>query len=368
MGRPVEDPYQLLGVDRQATTAEIKAAFRRLAAQTHPDRNPEDPEAQSRFQALNEAQQILTDPQRRAAYDRYGPAAFRPGGMGIGFGMAEGVGLDGMLGDLLGAVGIRAGGRGHIRQRLRLTFEEAVLGVTKEITYDRLDTCDRCAGAGGERGSGIQACASCAGRGRVRISTGIIDLPFERPCPTCRGRGQVPRTRCTTCAGRGVTRRPRTVEVQVPPGIESGSSRVVPKAGDRSHPDRQPGDLEVVVEVAPHPLFRRDGDDILCEIPVTFTQATLGGEVEVATLQGRSRLRIPPGTQPGSRLRMRGMGVAHRLRSGRGDQLVTVTVTVPSDLTDHARELIEELGRELGDAASAPAPERLIDRIRRMLS
>jgi molecular chaperone DnaJ len=366
MGRRVRDPYELLGVDRQATTAEIKAAFRRLAAQTHPDKNPDDPHAQARFQELNEASQILGDPQKRAAFDRYGPSAFRPGGVDAGVPGGGLGGLDGLFGDLLGAIGIRTGARGDIRKRVRLTFEEAALGTTKELSYERLDLCERCGGRGGEPGSGVETCGACGGRGRHRASSGMLQLPFERACSSCRGTGQVPRVRCTTCAGRGLTRRARTVEVQVPAGVEAGSSRTVPRNGDRLSPEGTPGDLLVVVDVAPHPFFRRDGDDVVCEVPVSFTSATLGGEVEVATLEGRTRLRVPPGTQPGSRLRLRGLGLPRRYRSGRGDLLVRVSVTVPTQLSDKARDLIAELGQELGEPGVVTS-EGWFDRLRRMI-
>jgi molecular chaperone DnaJ len=346
MGRAVQDPYELLNLDRRATTAEVKGAFRRLAAQHHPDRNPNDPQAQVRFQQLNEAYQILSDPQKRAAYDRYGPAAFRPGGRHGESGLG---GFDGLLSDLLGAIGIRAGQRGNISKRVRLSFEEAARGCRKELRYERVDTCPRCDGGGGEPQSQVETCPTCGGRGQIHFQHRGFTLPFDHVCSRCRGSGQIPRTRCTDCGGRGLTSRVRTVEVELPAGIDTGSSRVVPGAGNRLRPDRPRGDLEVRVEVAEHPFFRRSGDNVVCGLPISFSQAALGGQVEVPTLDGTIRLRVPPATQPGSVLRVRGKGIPHRRRSGRGDQLVEVNVEVPTALSERARELVQELGRELGD-------------------
>ena len=360
MGRSVRDPYELLNVDRRATAAEIKGAFRRLAAQHHPDRNPHDPQAQVRFQQLNEAYQILSDPQKRAAYDRYGPSAFRPGGQPGDSGLG---GLDGLLSDLLGAIGIRAGQRGNIKQRVKLSFEEAARGCRKQLRYDRLDTCAQCDGSGGEPQSQVQTCPTCGGRGRIPFRQGGFSLPIEPSCSRCRGTGQIPRTRCSHCSGKGLTSRTFTVEVELPAGVETGSSRVVPGAGNRLRPDRPAGDLAVNVEVSEHPVFRRSGDNVVCELPIGFSQAALGGQVEVPTLDGKIKLRVPPATQPGSVLRVRGKGIPHRRRSGRGDQLVEVSIEVPTALSERARELIEALGRELDDSVQ-PQQRSFVEKLK----
>jgi len=359
----VRDPYELLGVHHQATTAEVKAAFRKRAAEHHPDRNPGDPEAQVRFRELNEAYQILSDPQKRAAFDRYGPAAFRPGGTNGRAGIPDFGGLDGLLSDLLGAVGIRTGSRGDLRKRLEVSFEEAALGCSKQLTYDHLETCDRCQGTGSNPQSGVVVCPGCGGRGRVRLKQGLLALPLERTCQRCRGSGQVGREGCSECGGRGLHSRSRTVAVAVRAGVENGATQVVARAGDCVRPDQAPGDLEVVIGVAPHPFFGRQGDDVLCDVPISFTQATLGGMLEVMTLDGPIKMRVPPATPSGAVLRLRGKGVAHRLRAGRGDQLVRVTVHVPGELSDRARELIEELGAELGEAVHPQEPS-LADKLR----
>jgi molecular chaperone DnaJ len=350
MRRPVRDPYEVLGVDRSATESDIRSAFRRLASEHHPDRNPDDPSAQGRFTEVNAAYQILNDAQKRAAYDRFGPAAFERGaGAAPDFVDLGSLGLDGIFGDLLGAFGIRTGDRGDMRQKLPITFEEAVLGCTKEISYQRLDTCSRCEGAGGEPGSRSERCGACGGRGRVRFQQGVLPLAIERPCSACRGRGAIPATACIECTGRGLVKTSRTLEVTIPAGIEDGATRLIEGAGNRIRPDKAPGDLEVLVQVQPHPFFARDGDDILCTVPITFAVAALGGEVEVPSLAGRLKLRVPPATQPGSVLRIKGKGAPHRYRAGRGDQMVTVSVEVPTSLSARAQRLIEELGRELGE-------------------
>ena len=345
----MRDPYELLEVARDASEAEIKAAFRRLAVRHHPDKNPGDPTAQTRFSELNTAYQILSDPQKRAAYDRYGAQAFRPGGMGGGPDLSDLAGIDGIFGDILGAFGIRTGDRGDLKKRIKVSFEEAAKGTTKEIRYERTDLCERCSGQAAEPGTPVSTCPACSGRGRVRFQQGIFPLAVERTCSRCRGTGQLASTPCTTCKGHALVTRSRTVEISIPAGLEAGSSRTVAGGGNRIRPDRPAGDLELIIEVAPHPFFRRVGDDVVCSVPVTFAQAALGGEVEVPTLDGKVKLRVPPSTQPGTVLRVRGKGIAHRVRAGRGDQLVEISLEVPTNLTGRARELIEELGRELGE-------------------
>jgi molecular chaperone DnaJ len=362
MRSQVHDPYEVLGVNRNATQAEIRTAFRKLAAEHHPDKNPDDPGAQTRFKEINAAYQILNDEQRRAAYDRYGPAAFVRG-EAPDFVDLGSLGLDGLFGDLLGAFGIRTGDRGDLRHRVLLTFEEAVLGCTKEITYQRLDRCERCTGAGGEPGSRVEQCRACGGRGRVRFQQGMLPLAIERPCSACRGTGKIPATSCAGCEGRGLVTTSRTLEITIPAGVEDGATRVIEGGGNRTRPERPPGDLELHVQVKPHPFFRRDGDDIVCSVPITFAVAALGGEVEVPSLGGKLKVRVPSSTQPGSVLRIKGKGAPHRYRAGRGDQLVEVSVEVPTKLTPRAEKLIEELGRELGEDVQ-PQQRTFVEKLR----
>jgi molecular chaperone DnaJ len=346
----VQNPYEVLEVSRNANEAEIKTAFRRLAAKYHPDKNPHDPSAHTRFKDINAAYQILSDPEKRAAFDRYGAQAFErgraPGPTGDFVDLG---GFESIFGDILGAFGIKTGDRGNIRKRVQLSFEEAALGAKKQVSYDQVDHCEQCGGKGAEPGTPVTTCGACGGRGRVRYQQGVFPLPIERACARCRGMGVLPRTPCSRCGGAGLTKRSRKLEVTIPAGTEHGSSRTVEHAGNRPEPQRAPGDLELVVEVTAHPFFRRAGDDVVCRVPVSFVQAALGGEVEVPTLEGKVNLRVPPATQPGTVLRIRGKGVPHRVRAGRGDQLVEIHVEVPTELSDRAKRLVEELGQELGE-------------------
>jgi molecular chaperone DnaJ len=347
----VRDPYEVLGVDRNATEAEIRGAFRRLAAEHHPDRNPNDPDAQARFTEINGAYQILSDHQKRTLFDRFGSAAFGrgDGAAGPDFVDLGSFGLDGMLGDLLGAFGIRTGDRGDMRERVPVSFEESLLGCTKEISYFRIGRCERCDGSGGQPGSRVERCGACGGRGRVRFQQGMLPLAIERPCSACRGRGTIPTQACLECSGRGLVKAARSLEVTIPAGIEDGATRIIEGAGNRTRPDKAAGDLEILIQVQPHPFFKREGDDLVCTVPISFTMAALGGEMDVPGLTGRMKVRVPPSTQPGSVLRIKGKGAPHRYRGGRGDQLVTVSVEVPTNLTERAQRLIEELGQELGE-------------------
>jgi molecular chaperone DnaJ len=359
----VQDPYEVLGVSRGASEAEIKTAFRRLAAQHHPDRNPNDPEAHARFKEINAAYQVLSDPNKRAAYDRYGSAAFQPGGRGGGADFVDFGGLDEIFGDILGAFGFKSGDKGEIRKTLQITFEEAASGCEKEITYERLDTCGSCAGSGAARGTRVDTCSACGGRGRVRFQQALFPIAVERPCSRCRGTGSIPRVPCPTCNGNGVAKVERTLKLEIPGGIEPGSSRTVSGAGHRMRPERPAGDLEILIDVLPHPFFKRSGDDVLCRVPLTFTQAALGAEIDVPTLDGKVKLKVPPSTQPGTVLRIKNKGFSRRMRTGRGDQLVEVAIEVPAQLTDRARSLIEELGRELGEDVQ-PQRQSFLDKLK----
>lgn len=365
MAAPVRNPYETLGVDRRASADELKSAFRRLAAQHHPDKNQDDDAAAAeRFKEINLAYQILSDPEKRAAFDRFGASAFTPGGnAGGGPGFVDLGNLDGIFGDVLEALGIRAGDRGNIRQQVTLSFEEAALGCTRELTYPRLDLCGRCGGEGADPGSSSQRCPTCGGSGRLRVTQGFLPLPVERPCSRCHGSGRIPEVPCRRCRGRGLAQSKHRLAVSIPAGIEAGSTRVVERAGSRVRRDRPPGHLEVVVTVTPHPFFARSGDDLRCRVPVSFTQAALGGDIDVPTLEGQARLHIPAGTQPGSVLRLRGKGVPRRARGGRGDQLVELQVEIPVELTDRARELIAELGDELGDQLT-PQRRTFLERLK----
>jgi molecular chaperone DnaJ len=366
----VRDPYEILGVDRSATQDEIKSAFRKLATQHHPDKNQGDDTASQRFKEINAAYQILSDPQKRAAFDRYGAAAFGGGGVapaggpfgGMPFDMAD-LNIDGIFGDLLGALGIKVGDRGALQKEIKITFEEAAFGCQKELKYDRVEPCVDCSGSGSAPSSQPERCGACGGRGRVRLQQGVFPIAIERPCTRCRGTGSVVVDPCASCRGAGLVAKSRVVEVTIPAGIENGATRLVERGGNCARPDRPPGDLELTIRVTPHELFRRVGDDVVCGLPISFAQAALGGEIEIPTLEGKGKLRIPPGTQPGAVLRVRNKGIPKRLAGGRGDQLVEVTVEIPTQLTASQKELIARLAEDLGEAVQ-PQQASFMDKLK----
>ena len=367
----MRDPYDILGVDRAATQDELKSAFRRLAQQHHPDKNPGDDGAHQRFKEINAAHQILSDPQKRAAFDRYGAAAVLSGAgaqpdnpfAGMPFDMGD-LNIDGFFGDLLGALGIKVGDRGVLQKEIKITFEEAAFGCTKEIKYERVEACEPCGGSGAAAGSRVEACSACNGRGRVRFQQGVLPIAIERPCSRCRGTGRSVVDPCQTCRGAGlVGNRSRTIEVTIPPGVENGATRLVERGGNVARPDRPPGELELTIRVAPHEFFKRAGDDIVCSLPVTFAQAALGGEIEIPTLEGRGKLRVPPGTQPGTVLRVKGKGIPRRVTGGRGDQLVEVAVEVPTQLTARQKELVAQLAEDLGESVQ-PQQASFMEKLR----
>ncbi len=356
----VRNPYDVLELPSNATAEEIRLAFRRLAAQHHPDRHRNSAEAQARFTEINAAYQILSDPQKRAAYDRFGSAAFRPGG-NPGF---DPTGFESVVADLFKAVGF---GRsdGTISQTLQLSFEEAAEGCNKELSYERIDHCPACHGSGAAPHTRSSTCSACEGRGRVRFQQGLLSLLSERTCSKCRGTGRIPEQACNTCQGRGLSRGMHSILVQVPAGAVHGSIQTVPRAGHRLVPSGKQGRLEVTLRVSSHPFFSRSGDNILCRVPISFVTAALGGQVEIPTLSGKIKLTVPPSTQPGTVLRVRGKGLAHRLRAGRGDQLVEIAVEVPARLSARAEELLKELGKEL-DRDAEPQQRSFMDKLKEL--
>lgn len=374
----MRDPYEVLGVERHATPDELKAAFRKLAAKFHPDRNPGDPAVEQRFKEINAAYQLLSDPQKRAMFDRFGqgggagaPGGF-PGGMPFDFAdFAQNIPVDGIFGDLLEKLGIKTGDKGDLQREVTITLEEAAFGVEKEVTYERVEPCGPCSGSGSKPGSKPNPCTACGGRGRVRIQQGILPIAMERECSRCGGRGRIVVDACTTCRGSGVVSKQRTIVVTIPPGVENGATRLVERGGSSKSPDRGPGDLEIIVKVAPHAIFKRAGEDVVCVADISFPHACLGGDVEVPTLDGKGRLRVPAGTQPGTVLRIRGKGIAKRT-SGRGDQLVEVRVHVPQNMTEKQRALVEELSKELGTVVPAspepPGERSFMDKLKDFFS
>ncbi|HKQ69718.1 MAG TPA: molecular chaperone DnaJ [Polyangiaceae bacterium] len=350
----MHDPYDVLGVERGASPDEVKSAFRRLAQRFHPDRNPGDDQAQQKFKEINAAYQVLSDPEKREMFDRFGAAGAGDAGPGGGFDFGDlgNISMDGIFGDLLRGFGIRTGDRGDLKKEIVVTFEEAAFGVDKELTYERTESCKDCRGSGSDAGHARETCSACMGRGRVRFQQGLFPVAIERTCSRCHGAGKIVTHPCAACRGAGVVSVARTIEVTIPAGIENGATRMVERGGNVVRAEKPAGDLELTVTVAPHPFFKRQGDDVVCSVPISFTHAALGGEIEVPTLEGRGKLKIPAGTQPGSTLRIKGKGIVRRTRGGRGDQLVEVGVEVPTSLTARQRELLAELAKELGDAAT----------------
>ncbi len=369
-----EDYYELLGVDKGAGEEELKKAYRKKAVQYHPDKNPGNKDAEEMFKKVSEAYEILKDPQKRAAYDRYGHAAFAgPGGGGGGpggfsqggaggfhdpfdifrevFGQGGGGGGGGIFEEMFGGGGGHSdGGRdgSDLRYDLEISLEDAARGVEKEVSFRKLVACERCDGSGAEPGSKRTTCPTCRGAGQIRRSGGII--VFTQTCPTCGGAGTRVEKTCTACRGEGRTPKTTKINVRIPPGVDTGSRLRSAGNGEAGLAGGQPGDLYIVISVKEHELFERHGDDLFCEIPIKFTLATLGGTIEVPTLSGRASLKIPPATQSGTTFRLRSKGMP-QLRSGsQGDQLVRVHVEVPTSLTAEQRRALEEFARICGDA------------------
>ena len=370
--------YEVLEVSRTATEAELKSAFRKAAMLHHPDRNPGNAEAERRFKECNEAYSVLTDPQKRAAYDRVGHAAFAPGGGGARsggggggfhdprdifetvFGSGGGI-FDSFFGN--GARQAEQAGRGNdLRYDLEIDFEEAARGSEKEVAFNVLDTCQECSGRGGMAGSRDETCPTCHGRGQVAHSRGFFTVAST--CPRCNGAGRVVTNPCRKCGGEGRTQQRRKVKVRIPAGIDNGSrlrSSGHGEAGVRGGPH---GDLHIIGHVRDHEIFVRQDDDLLCEVPVQFTIAALGGEIEVPTLRGSARLKIPAGTQYGTMFRLRGQGMPNVHGHGTGDLLVRVQVEVPSKLSRPLRDKLEEFAGLANDEAY-PLRKSFLDKAKR---
>jgi len=361
------DYYEILGVARDADASAIKKAYRRLAVKYHPDKNPGDATAEENFKEAAEAYAVLSDPDKRARYDRFGRAGLG-GQTGFhGFDPTVFGDFSDILGDLFGLGSVFGGGRrrgpmrgADLRYDLEIDFEEAVRGMRTKIQIPRHGVCERCHGSGGEPPDGVATCPECAGRGQVAFQQGFFTI--ARTCGRCEGSGRVVRKACTACAGQGRIRQERTIDLRIPAGVGDGTRMRVGgegEAGDRGAP---PGDLYVVLRVRPHEVFRRDDRDILLDVPITFSQAALGVELKVPTLDGEDSLSVPAGTQHGTVFRLRGKGVPSLDGRGRGDQRITVTVRTPERLSADQRALFEKLaeidGGDVGDDRG------LFDRVR----
>ncbi|MBV8206007.1 MAG: molecular chaperone DnaJ [Acidobacteria bacterium] len=369
------DFYEVLGIDRSASDQAIKSAYRKLAMQYHPDRNPDNPEAEERFKEASEAYAVLIDSEKRAAYDRYGHAGVSgaSGGFG-GFDPNSFSGFEDILGDLFGlsdlfGSGGRRRGRSQrgedLREDLTLEFEEAVFGAERQIAYRHYEQCDHCSGSGIAPGKSAQSCRACGGRGQVRYQQGFFSI--ARACPNCRGAGQVITEPCVKCRGEGRVTRQRSLEVKVPAGVEDGTRMRFNGKGHSGAHGGGAGDLYVVLHVKDHPFFEREGNNLYCAMPVSYAQAALGTELRIPTLQGEHALKVPEGTQSGTIFRIRNQGVPVLNGHGRGDLYVEVKVVTPARLNKRQRELLQEL--EHGQAfENRPQRRSLIHKMKDMFA
>jgi molecular chaperone DnaJ len=379
------DYYQLLGVSREATADELKKAYRKLAVKYHPDKNPDDAAAEAKFKEISEAYDILKDTDKRAAYDRYGHAAFQQGGMGRAGGAGAGAGhhdpfdifREAFGGGGGGGGGIfeeffGGGGGGHsasgaahgadLRYNLEITLEEAAKGTEKEIRYRRPVECKKCSGSGAEPGSKKVTCPTCGGAGQVTSNRGFIS--FRQVCPSCQGAGQTIEKPCSECRGEGRAMETSTVKVRIPAGVGTGSKLRSAGKGEAGHMGGQTGDLYIIIHVQEHELFERHENDLFCEVPIKFTLAALGGSISVPTLFGKGSLKIPAGTQTGTTFRLRGQGIPHLRGSGKGDLLIRVQVEVPTKLNSEQKAKLEDYAEACGDPAN-PVSESFTEKAKK---
>ena len=350
------DYYDVLGVPKGSDEAALKAAYRKLAMQFHPDRNPGNADAEHQFKEINEAYDTLKDGQKRATYDRFGHAAFEQGGMGRAGAAGAGFGpefassmsdiFEDIFGDFVGGGRRQAGSQSRLRgsdlrYNLEIELEEAFLGRTVEIDVPTLVTCHTCDGSGAKPGTGMSTCKQCNGHGKVRAAQGFFTI--ERTCPICQGRGQIIEQPCTDCGGQGRRQEHRKLSVDIPKGIEDGTRIRLANEGEAGLRGGPPGDLYIFISVKPHDLFQRDGADLYARVPIAMTTAALGGEFEVPTLDtARAKVKVAPGTQPGQRVRLRGKGMPVLRSKDMGDLYVQLDIETPQSLTRRQRELLEE--------------------------
>ena len=343
------DFYETLGVDRGADEKALKSAYRKLAMQYHPDRNPDNAEAEAKFKEVNEAYETLKDPQKRAAYDRFGHAAFENGGMGgggAGFGAAGFSDIfEDIFGEMMGGARARRGGgreRGaDLRYNMEITLEEAYSGKTAQIRVPTSVTCETCSGTGAKPGSEPVTCSTCGGAGRVRAASGFFSI--ERTCPACNGRGQTIEDPCTDCNGQGRVTQERSLSVNIPAGIEDGTRIRLAGEGEAGFRGGPSGDLYIFISVKPHEFFQRDGADLYCKVPISMTKAALGGNFEVATMDGAyTRVKVPEGTQSGRQFRLKGKGMPVLRHAAMGDLYIQIVVETPQNLSKRQRELLHE--------------------------
>ena len=361
--------YETLEVERTADEGKLKAAFRKLAMKWHPDKNPGDHSSEIRFKEINEAYEVLKDPDKRAAYDRFGHAAFEQGGGGHGFGADFASTFSDIFEDLFGMGGRRGGARGTGRERgqdlrynMEISLEEAFAGKTAQIRIPTPVTCEACSGTGAETGTKPKACPHCGGAGRVRHQQGFFTL--ERTCPGCQGRGQVIEDPCPSCSGSGRVSRERTLSVNIPAGVEDGTRIRLAGEGEAGVRGGPAGDLYIFLALASHEFFQRDGADLYCRVPISMVTAAVGGDFEVPAIDGdKARVKIPAGTQSGTRMRLAGKGMPVLRSKQLGDMYVQVTVETPQNLTKKQRELLAEFER-LSSEETQPESEGFFSKVK----
>ncbi len=372
MNATKRDYYEILSVSRDCDDAGLKGAYRKLALKYHPDRNPNDQDAEERFKEAAEAYSVLSDPQKRAAYDRYGHQGLQ--GMGAqGFDPSTFTDFGDILGDLFGfgdlfgGAGRRGAGRSRaqrgedLRYDLEMSLEDAIRGLSVEIQVPRMDLCSRCQGSGAEKVDGLTSCPMCHGRGEVVYQQSFLQI--RRTCSQCGGRGQIVRRPCTQCRGERQVRTERKLKVTIPAGVDSGTHLKLAHEGQSGFNGGPAGDLYVVVKVKEHPIFERQGDDLLCIVPINVAQAVLGTQINLLTFDGLEQVKVPESIQTGSRIRLKNLGVPHLQGSGRGDLFVQVDVKVPGKLTREQRKLFEQL-RETLPEENEPHEKGLLDKVK----